>query len=144
MVAALLAQDPDVPKDCTQALTTLEINDCRAEDLRLETARMQTYLDAAITSVRSEAEEPAAAEILVEEIQTSQALWQAYADQACSAVYTRWQAGTIRVMMALGCQISLTRQRTHHLWTEYLSFPDDTPPLLPEPVRTVAEERLQG
>ncbi len=144
MAAHLLAQDP-APAGCTQALTTLEMNDCHAEDLRLETERMGAYLAASVAQVRLEAEESGegvdAVEGLVAEIEASQTLWSAYTDQACMAVYTRWQGGTIRVLMALGCKITLTRERTHHLWTEYLSLPDETPALVPEPVKTVAEER---
>lgn len=145
MVGALLAQDPDpAPTDCHQALTTLEINDCVAEDLRLETVRMEAYLDAAIGQVRIEAEESgedaAAADDVIGEIRASQDLWGSYAERACDAVYTRWQAGTIRVVMALNCQIDLTRERTHYLWREYLPYPDSTPAVLPEPVKAVSEE----
>lgn len=133
----------DAQDGCVREGNTLQMNACAAEDLDIETARMEAYLNAALMQVVSEAEDmgdATDAAVLVEEIQLSQVAWQTYADQACAAVYTRWQAGTIRVMMAIGCHINLTRERSHHLWAEYLSFPDSTPPILPEPIMTVIEE----
>ena len=39
-------------------------------------------------------------------------------------------AGTIRGTMELNCEIFLTRQAC---WSEWLTYMDDTPPILPEP-----------
>lgn len=146
LLASLFIQDPDLAAvDCSQAMTTIEINACIGRDLDLEQERMNLYLDTAFAVLREEAagagEGLDEANALIAEIEAGQTLWQAYADKACAAVYTRWQSGTIRVAMALDCQIELTRQRTHHLWSEYLSFPDSTEPILPEPVRSVAAEQ---
>ena len=150
MILALLVflalQDPNLTAlDCSQAMTTVEINECVGRDLDLEQQRMGDYLDATVNRLTEEAMEGGEsldqADAVIAEVREGQTLWQAYADKACDAVYTRWQAGTIRVVMALECHIELTRQRTHHLWSEYLSFPDSTEPLRPEPVKTVAEER---
>lgn len=146
LLASLALQDPDLAAvDCSQAMTTIEVNECIGRDLELEQERMNLYLDTAFAVLREEAvgagEGPDEANALIAEIQAGQTLWQAYADKACAAVYTRWQSGTIRVAMALDCQIELTRQRTHHLWSEYLSFEDSTPPILPEPALSVAAEQ---
>ena len=39
--------------------------------------------------------------------------------------------------MNLGCMIEATRARTHDIWTDYLTYVDRTPPVLPEPVEPV-------
>lgn len=149
LLASLALQDPDLAAvDCSQAMTTIEVNACIGRDLDLEQERMNLYLETAFAVLREEAtgagEGLDEADALIAEIQDGQTKWQAYADKACAAVYTRWQSGTIRVAMALDCQIELTRQRTHHLWSEYLSFQDSTPPILPEPVMAVREEREEA
>jgi len=144
LVAALIAPGQDraePPLDCREAMTTLEINDCAAKDVATQEARMATYLAASVEVLRTEAEGPEQAKTVIAELQASQKAWQAYADSACGTVYTRWQSGSIRNLMALTCRERLTQQRTHTLWTDYLLYLDDTPPDLPEPLpRSSPEE----
>jgi uncharacterized protein YecT (DUF1311 family) len=59
--------------------------------------------------------------------------WAAYREAECGAVFDYWRAGTIRVSREQICRIRLTVQHTHTIWREWLTFPDQTPPLLPEP-----------
>lgn len=128
-------QDPaDRSLDCAQASNTMEINECAGLDVQAEERRMATYLAAAVGALRDQAESPEQAEVAIAELQAGQAAWRTYADSACAAVYTRWQAGTIRVLMSLSCLERLTQQRSHTLWTEYLTYMDSTPPALPEPL----------
>ena len=63
----------------------------------------------------------------------AQAKWQEYKSKQCEAVYLRWQQGTIRGPKAVRCDLDLTRQRTHRIWSDFLTYPDSTPPILPEP-----------
>jgi uncharacterized protein YecT (DUF1311 family) len=133
--AALLSvgQDPGPPPDCANAANTIEINECAAADVAAEEDRMAAYLAAAVEVLRKGAESLEPAEAAVADLLDSQTAWRAYADSACGAVHTRWLAGTIRTLMALNCQKRLTRQRSHTLWTEYLTHPDGTPSDWPDP-----------
>ncbi|WP_125257055.1 lysozyme inhibitor LprI family protein [Brevundimonas fluminis] len=130
LAAALTAQDP-VPAECVEAGTTLEINDCFAALTEAERVRMDAYYAVAVSTLREGGED--GGEEAVAELEAGQKAWESYAELACAAVYTRWQAGTIRVVKALQCRRDLTRERTLHLWREYISFEDSTPPSLPEP-----------
>ncbi|MCG4259878.1 DUF1311 domain-containing protein [Acetobacter senegalensis] len=65
--------------------------------------------------------------------QHSETAWKAYRDAECRAVFTNWQQGTLRIMMQLGCERRLTRQRTYTVWQNWLTFQDSTPPVLPRP-----------
>ena len=137
LATMLLGQDIDhLPADCARAMTTLEINACGARDLQREEARMEEYLQAAYRGLM-EAEEARTQEEAW--LRASQSAWKAYADIACGAVYEKWSDGTIRTSIYLGCMIDLTRERTHYVWRSFLSYPDSTEPLLPEPVRPVSE-----
>ena len=49
------------------------------------------------------------------------------------SVYTQWRDGAIRGIMAISCKTKLTKQRTHDLWENFLTYMDSTPPVLPEP-----------
>ena len=74
-------------------------------------------------------------------LDASQRSWEAYADIRCDGVFDQWKGGTIRTIMTVGCRIEATRQRTHDIWADHLTYADSTPPVLPEPVLTVFEEQ---
>lgn len=135
LALSLLVQDPsEAAIDCAQALTTLDMNTCAAADLQAAEQRMQTYFDRVLLTVGQDAEDSEAAAAIRAELVAAQAAWQAYVEADCGAVYTYWQSGTIRVLMALGCKLDLTQERTGHLWRSYLQPMDDSEPLLPEPL----------
>lgn len=123
-----------LPPECAKTDTTLEMNDCFAALATLERDRMERYYAAAVERLEADkAEWDGGEDAVIEQLAASQETWRTYVDQACDAVYTRWQAGTIRNLYAIECRRELTRERAHHLWREYLTYPDQTPPLLPEP-----------
>lgn len=131
---SLLMQDPsEAAIDCTQAVTTLDMNTCAAADLDAAEQRMQDYFERVLLTVGDDAEGPQEAATIRAELLTAQKAWQDYVEADCGAVYTYWQGGTIRVMMALGCKLALTEARTHHLWESYLRTMDGQD-LLPEPL----------
>ena len=122
------APPPKCPGD-----NTIEINDCMAATLTKAQAEQDRYLAAARKRLKSQAgDDPGSAKALAE-LDKVQAAWVAYSKADCDAVYDAWSAGTIRGAMALTCQIDLTRQRTHTIWSEWLTYMDSTPPDLPEP-----------
>lgn len=122
---------------CDQEGNTLELNACGVLELEREQARMQRYLEAALDRARdSDNADPSYSEATQSTayLQASQAAWAAYADIRCRGVYDQWKTGTIRTLMGLGCRIEATRQRTHDIWADHLTYPDAAPPVLPEPV----------
>lgn len=133
----------DGPPVCVRDGNTLELNACGADDLKLEEARMQRYLDAAMDRARgidNESGEFGEPTQLVDWLSASQQSWTAYAEIRCEGVLDQWEGGTVRTLAYLGCKIEATRQRTHDIWSDYLTYWDTTPPILPEPVLTAAAE----
>lgn len=112
--------------NCDNPQTTIDVNACAFQTFQQAQATQEKYLQA---SYAHNAEDPA----LISAMKAAQQQWQAYRDAQCSAVYTQWREGTIRGLMALSCKTSLTEQRTHEIWTHFLTYMDSTPPVLPEP-----------
>ncbi|MCG9633363.1 lysozyme inhibitor LprI family protein [Vibrio sp. Isolate30] len=119
-----LAQQDEI--DCENAMNTLEINQCAAIELQTAEQKLETYLQA---SFEHNAEDP----ILVDAIKRSQVDWSTYMTAHCDAIYTQWRGGSIRGVMALSCKTELTKDRTHQIWANFLTYMDSTPPVLPEP-----------
>lgn len=107
--------------------TTIEVNDCLSAELAADRAELDRYSAAA--RKRLVEENPTT----VAKFDAMQTAFFAYRKKACDAVYDYWSGGTIRGTEALTCQRRLTRAYTHDLWTDWLTYPDDTPPILPEP-----------
>jgi len=144
VAAGLIAQTPAAPADCSKAATTPEINACAAQDLAAETERMETYLTAARRQAsvidQSAADgDPALSQRAY--LDNAQTAWSAYADIVCDGVYDQWSGGTIRTVMSLGCRTRMTRERTHVIWRDFLTYADSTPPILPEPIEPAPHTR---
>ncbi|WP_061038404.1 lysozyme inhibitor LprI family protein [Vibrio coralliirubri] len=112
--------------DCENAMNTIEINQCAAIELESAQAELDKYLAASFERNAYDAE-------LVASIKKAQESWQAYMTAHCDSVYTQWRDGSIRGVMALSCKTTLTKQRTHEVWANFLTYMDSTPPVLPEP-----------
>lgn len=112
--------------DCQNARTTIDINQCAAIELESAQAQLAEYLQA---SFEHHADDPE----LVAAIKAAQKDWQAYLAAHCDAVYTQWRDGTIRGVMSLSCKTQLTQQRTHEIWANFLTYMDQSTPVLPEP-----------
>lgn len=123
---------------CNREGSTPEINACAASDLEREEARMQRYLRAAMDRARDAdgadrvVGGPSAQRGYLD---ASQSAWKAYADIVCNGVLDAWKDGSIRTFMYLGCMTRMTRDRTHLIWRDHLTYADNTPPILPEPVQ---------
>ncbi|MDH5888042.1 lysozyme inhibitor LprI family protein [Vibrio splendidus] len=122
----LLASASDDAIDCENAMNTIEINQCAAIELETAQAELDKYLAASFEHNDYDAE-------LVASIKKAQESWQAYMSAHCNSVYTQWRDGSIRGLMALSCKTTLTKQRTHEVWANFLTYMDSTPPVLPEP-----------
>lgn len=137
IAAILLTQPVDTSVDCAQAVTTPQVSACAAQRLKAETERMETYLSAARRQAATRDEASAgtwAASSQRVYLDNAQSAWTAYAEIVCNGVYDNWSGGTVRTAMALECRIQMTRERTHVIWRNFLTYVDSTPPILPEPV----------
>ncbi|MEZ8948078.1 lysozyme inhibitor LprI family protein [Vibrio sp. 10N.247.311.18] len=112
--------------DCENAMNTIEINQCAAIELESAQAELDKYLAVSFEHNAYDAE-------LVASIKKAQESWQAYMTAHCDSVYTQWREGSIRGVMALSYKMTLTKQRTHEVWVNFLTYMDSTPPVLPEP-----------
>ncbi|MBW4331257.1 DUF1311 domain-containing protein [Stakelama sp. CBK3Z-3] len=122
--------------DPCQGSTTIAVNQCLANDVDTAQAELDRYLAAARERVGQTEDDPLAAtkKELLTGFDAAQDAWEKYRDAQCDNIYRYWQGGTIRGAMALGCKLELTQQRTHFIWESFLTYPDSTPPVLPEPV----------
>jgi uncharacterized protein YecT (DUF1311 family) len=117
--------------------STREMNDCGAQILRQADAERARYLAAAVETMadRSQAEVELRPSLQKDMI-ASDENFTAYREAECGTLYDRAIMGTIRNMESLACSIILTRERTHTIWRHWLTYPDGTPPILPEPERS--------
>ncbi len=126
LLASASASASDDIVDCENAMNTLEINHCAALELESAQLELEKYLAASFEHNSYYAE-------LVSSIKSAQESWQAYMTAHCDSVYTQWRDGSIRGVMALSCKTKLTKQRTHEVWENFLTYMDSTPPVLSEP-----------
>ncbi len=119
------AADPVV--NCASPSTTLDFNICGSREADKADVELKRYFEAART--RMVKQEPQA----VQALDAAQAAWLVYKSKHCESAYLRWQGGTIRGPAGIQCEVDLTRQRTHRIWADFLTYPDRTPPVLPEP-----------
>ncbi len=124
LIVSVAAADETV--DCSDAITTREMNKCMSNELNLAKAELDKYLKATYKHQASDPE-------LIASIKTAQKDWQVYLSSHCDSIYTQWRDGTIRGTMSIACRTQLTKQRTHDLWASFLTYMDSTPPVLPEP-----------
>jgi len=110
--------------------------DCRKVDQRAPDEELSRYVAAArqrIADLTAKEGGLGATKDTLARFDASQAAWIDYRKAECEAVYDRWSDGTIRGAMYEGCWTSLTRTRTMEVWANWLTFMDDTPPLMPKP-----------
>lgn len=112
--------------NCESPNTTIDINICSSKEAEDAHAELELYLSKVIEKYSSEKK-------AMEAMRKSQAAWLAYREAYCGAIYELWSGGTIRGAMHNGCLLELTKQRTHTIWKDYLTYPDSTEPDLPEP-----------
>ena len=103
---------------------------------------LERYLDRAQRRLSAEQDRrPGASAGAASELAASQHDWRRFRDRYCQAVWSAWSGGTIRGPKVLECRITLARERQRRLWADFLSFPDGTPPLLPEPPSSGGDSR---
>ena len=128
LALAMIAADP------CDGSSTPEVNACLAQQADAAQTELHRYLATARHKLAREGADPASGTPkLLAGFDAAEHSWEDYRKRQCDNIYVHWQGGTIRTAMALGCHMSLTRQRTHFVWESYLTYIDSTPPVLPEP-----------
>jgi len=107
-------------------LFILKINYCAGVELDKAETEMNTYLTKSKEHNGYDME-------LVKSIELAQKAWTNYANAHCDAIYTQWREGSISGLMSLSCKTKVTKQRTHEIWANFLTYMDSTPAVLPEP-----------
>lgn len=108
-------------------VSPVQVNQDAEQALKHAEKQMQRYLDKSRERYRDD-------KVVLKSIDGAQQAWAEYADAQCSSVYLVWRDGSVRTDMTIWCKINLTQERTHVLWSQYLTYMDNTPPLLPEPI----------
>ena len=125
--------------ECENADTTVDLDICAAATVEQAREQLKAYTDTAIAHLRETS--PETADKMIAQIRSSEPQWEAYVEGACGAVYTYWEEGTIRSLMASNCELELVRERTHHIWREYLVSMEGYSKL-PEPKRGTFDYKL--
>jgi uncharacterized protein YecT (DUF1311 family) len=125
---AISAASGEIKPDCNG--DTPEMNACMLEKVDRAEKRLQTYLQKAI---ERHTDDSGKFDAVALGIQASQTAFEAYREIECNSVLEDFKDGTIRGIMTLGCRLSLTNERTHTVWNNWLQYMDSTPPLLPDP-----------
>lgn len=134
MLMALPVVAAEKAPDCANAVTTLALNQCAADEETHALAQMREYLEASMARHQQDLR-------VTKAITAAQASWETYRDHHCDSVYALWRDGSIRDLMALTCRTAITQQRTHDIWQQFLNAMDGSAPLLPEP-KVVSETEL--
>ena len=124
--------------DCPNANTTQAEDECLSQVLGEAQAELARYRTAAETRAKASVDFASKYPGSVQPdtsaaFHKAEATWSAYKDAECTATSDNWSGGTIRTAKELSCEIKLTRLHAYTLWDQWLTFPDSTPPLLPEP-----------
>jgi uncharacterized protein len=131
---AALAKISDPPATCSGE-TTIEVNQCQAEESRRADRELARYVAAARARLLSEAGDSDNSAKALAGLDVSQKAWEAFRKAECDAVYDWWSDGTIRGAMYEDCVQAVTRSRTEQVWQSWLQFMDSTPPLMPRPAQ---------
>jgi uncharacterized protein YecT (DUF1311 family) len=112
------------PAPCAEATTTLAMTECLMVEVRRADAELERILLTA--QQRLQREQPI-------DLAAVQRLWITYRQAHCGAISRHWSGASLRPVVTAECLLRLTRERSHELWSAFLTFPDGTPPLLPDP-----------
>ena len=122
LAIALAEQEPT---ECSEAVTTLEMTECAGDSLNNHHTIMESYLSEIYVRYSYDEE-------LVQEIKQSQEKWLDYMSSHCKSVYALWRHGSVRNLMAVGCENEMIKKRTIELWETFLVGGDGSA-ILPKP-----------
>lgn len=102
---------------------------CTSEQVTAAEKELDHYLSESKSRIKREA---GASQALLK-LENAQAAWFGFRKEQCESIYEFWSAGSNRTWKQENCMLHMTRARTHEIWNAYLTYPDSTKPLLPEP-----------
>jgi len=136
MASTLAAQGARTAPPCP-GRNTREVNRCFEQRLARADDDLGRYVTAARRRLEQEAAEAPSGAVgggdPTRGLEAAEKAWSAYREAECGAVYEHWAGGTIRTAKEIVCRIRVTRLHTHTVWQEWLTYADNTPPVLPEP-----------
>ncbi len=112
--------------NCSAPTSTYDYKVCGGRQLEAAKQELTRYLEASRLKIADDVQTLAA-------LDESQKTWEAYKNAQCNALYTKWRQGSVAGVMEVGCQVAMTKARTHELWKSWLTYADRTPPDMPEP-----------
>ena len=116
------AGEPPLPADCTEAMSTMEMNACAGAEFEKADAELNRVYKAAIASIPEMAtdEQPFDKASWEEALRASQRAWIAFRDAECEGhVEKFWGGGTGGTVDIIGCKTEKTEQRTKELKQRY-------------------------
>ena len=102
---------------CPNAMTTVDINACRFQELSFTDSNYLRLARAVGALLRSEDEEPAKSTPIP--FDGAEAAWHTYRDQACNAAGLEYEGGSMQPSIELGCKLTITRHHMDELWDLY-------------------------
>ncbi|MBA4132558.1 MAG: hypothetical protein C0519_14180 [Hyphomicrobium sp.] len=121
-VRAAFAGEPPLPADCTEAMSTMEMNACAGAEFEKADAELNRVYKDAIASIPEMAtdEQPFDKASWEEALRASQRAWIAFRDAECEDhVEKFWAGGSGRTVEIIGCKTEKTEQRTKELKQRY-------------------------
>jgi uncharacterized protein YecT (DUF1311 family) len=109
------------PAPCDTVSTTLQMRQCASQ--RLERARTD------LVKYLAEARRLTSNVKLLDSVQVA---WERFRDVECRAAAAEYEGGTMQPLVVLACLEGLTRERTRHLYNDYIGTSDSALPK-PEP-----------
>ena len=124
------------PAPCAEATTTLAMTEC----LMVEVRRAESELDRILQTAQQRLDRERREELRRPfppnkpiDLAGTQSLWRAYRQAHCGDIAQRWRGASLRPVVTAECLLRLSKARSRELWSAYLTFPDGTAPLLPDP-----------
>lgn len=102
--------------DCADAVTTMEMRQCAAQDYEAADAELNAVYKAAQRTMKQlDADLPEDLRGASQTLREAQRAWIPFRDAACAAEGFQFRGGTFEPLMVLTCKTHLTRQRSAQL-----------------------------
>lgn len=111
---------------CRDSVDTIKERDCMSTEVDKADRKLSEYIEAAKERISEDS-------TVVLSLTETQKAWLSYRTAQCGDVYKYWSQGTYRYRASLQCMLDLTKERTHDIWSAYLTYVDSTAAVLPEP-----------
>jgi uncharacterized protein YecT (DUF1311 family) len=111
---------------CADSKDTIEERNCMSAQVDKVEQKLVRYIDAAKERISEDKN-------IALSLDEAQKAWLSYRLVHCGDVYKYWFQGTYRYRASLQCMLDLTQERTHDIWSAYLTYTDSNDGVLPEP-----------